>query len=194
MMYRILMFVFAIGFFSCSTEDMQPQFKTVDNIDVTMAGKNMVNITADIHFYNPNVVGCTVEKVNLTAFAEGNEVSTIESNSKQEVPAKSEFVIPIKSSVALNKPAANPSDLLPSDSNSAWASLNPVGNSDLGNISLLNPTQVVGINTQGSSLRNANLQLRSEPTNPRTNTNCPWNISTIEEDKFRKPLEIGAGA
>ena len=102
-MYRILMFVFAIGFFSCSTEDMEPQFKTVDNIDVTMAGKNMVNITADIHFYNPNVVGCTVEKVNLTAFAEGNEVSTIESNSKQEVPAKSEFVIPIKSSVALNK-------------------------------------------------------------------------------------------
>jgi hypothetical protein len=97
-------------------------------------------------------------------------------------------------SVGLNKPAANPSDLLPSDSNSAWASLNPVGNVDLQNINLLNPTQVVGINTQGSSLRNANLQLRSEPSNPRTNTNCPWNISTIEEDKFRKPLEIGTGA
>lgn len=93
------------------------------------------------------------------------------------------------SSVAMNKPASNPSDLLPSDSNSAWSSMNP--GSDLKNISLLNPTQLVGINTQGSSLRNANLQLRSEPANPRSNTNCPWNISTIEEDKFRKPLEIG---
>jgi hypothetical protein len=91
-----------------------------------------------------------------------------------------------------NKPAANPADLLPTDSNSAWASMNPVG--DLQNINLLNPQQVVGINTQGSSLRNANLQVRSEPPNPRTNTNSPWNISTIDDDKFRKPLEIGAGA
>tara|TARA_B100000902_G_scaffold397691_1_gene462246 strand:+ start:115 stop:666 length:552 start_codon:yes stop_codon:yes gene_type:complete len=93
------------------------------------------------------------------------------------------------SSSAMNKPASNPSDLLPSDSNSAWSSMNP--GSDLKNVNLLNPTQLVGINTQGSSLRNANLQLRSEPANPRTNTNCPWNVSTIEEDKFRKPLEIG---
>lgn len=93
------------------------------------------------------------------------------------------------SSSAMNKPASNPADLLPADSNSSWASMNPVG--DLKNINLLNPTQVVGINTQGSSLRNANLQLRSEPPNPRMNTNCPWNVSTIEEDNMRKPLEIG---
>jgi hypothetical protein len=93
------------------------------------------------------------------------------------------------SSGAMNKAASNPSDLLPSDSNSAWSSMNP--GSDLKNVSLLNPTQLVGINTQGSSLRNPNLQLRSEPANPRMNTNSPWNISTIEEDKFRKPLEIG---
>jgi len=96
------------------------------------------------------------------------------------------------SSVAINKPIANPSDLLPNDANSSWTDLNPIG--ELQNINLLNPTQVVGINTQGSSLRNANLQLRSEPPNPRTNTNCPWNISTIDDDKFRKPLEIGTSA
>ena len=94
------------------------------------------------------------------------------------------------SSIAMNKPVTNPSDLLPSDSNSVWAAMNPVG--EMKNVSLLNPKQVVGINTQGSSLRNANLQLRSEPPNPRTNTNCPWNISTIEDDKFRKQLEIGS--
>tara|TARA_X000000368_G_C23053320_1_gene722573 strand:- start:672 stop:1229 length:558 start_codon:yes stop_codon:yes gene_type:complete len=97
------------------------------------------------------------------------------------------------SSNAMNKPVANPSDLLPKDQNSAWSSLNPV-REDFSKINLLNPQQVVGVNTQGSSLRNANLQLRSEPPNPRTNTNCPWNISTIEDDKFRKPLEIGSSA
>jgi len=91
-----------------------------------------------------------------------------------------------------NKPVANPSDLLPNDSNNSWANLNPVSNADLKNVNLLNPTQLVGINTQGSSLRNANLQLRSEPANPRMNTNSPWNISTIETDQFRKALEIGS--
>lgn len=93
----------------------------------------------------------------------------------------------------INKPASNPADLLPINTNiSSWASSVPT--TDLKGINLLNPSQITGINTQGSSLRNANLQVRSEPANPRSNTNCPWNISTIESDTFRKPLEIGAGA
>lgn len=94
---------------------------------------------------------------------------------------------------AINKPASNPSDLLPSNNApSNWTTSIP--NNDLKGINLLNPSQLTGINTQGSSLRNANLQVRSEPANPRTNTNCPWNISTIETDNFRKSLEIGSGA
>ena len=98
----------------------------------------------------------------------------------------------LQSNNILNKAISSPSDLLPKDMKNSWANLNPVGNADLKNISLLNPTQLTGINTQGSSLRNPNLQLRSEPPNPRTNTNCPWNISTIEADQFRKVLEIGS--
>jgi hypothetical protein len=98
------------------------------------------------------------------------------------------------SQLVANKPVANPSDLLPSDANNTWANLNPIGNADLKNVNLINPTQLVGINTQGSSLRNANLQLRSEPANPRMNTNSPWNISTIDTDQFRKSLEIGSSA
>mgnify|MGYP001166503465 FL=1 len=95
---------------------------------------------------------------------------------------------------AINKPASNPADLLPSNNASSnWSAAGPPNN-DLKGINLLNPSQITGINTQGSSLRNSNLQVRSEPANPRTNTNCPWNISTIETDTFRKPLEIGAGA
>ena len=132
---------------------------------------------------NPSVNLPTENKVmgvaNPSTYAPFNGASQSTSNSAT-------------TSDSMNKPVANPADLLPSDANSSWASMNPVG--DLQNINLLNPQQVVGINTQGSSLRNANLQLRSEPPNPRTNTSCPWNISTIEDDKFRKPLEIGTGA
>jgi hypothetical protein len=87
------------------------------------------------------------------------------------------------------QPTLNPSELLPNDKNSEWANINPAS-SDLKNLNLLNPQQVIGINTVGSSLRNANLQVRSEPSIPKTNIG-PWNSSTIEPDTFRRPLEIG---
>tara|TARA_Y100000389_G_scaffold2875_1_gene2809 strand:- start:19909 stop:20376 length:468 start_codon:yes stop_codon:yes gene_type:complete len=38
--------------------------------------------------------------------------------------------------------------------------------------------------------RNANLQLRSEPANPKMDVG-PWNQSTDSADPYRRPLEIG---
>lgn len=90
-----------------------------------------------------------------------------------------------------SKPMTNPSDLLPRDKNSEWAQLNPCGSDDLQNISLLKAGHHIGINTVGSSLRNANLQLRSEPVIPKSNNVCPWSNSTIEPDCHRPKLEIG---
>jgi len=48
----------------------------------------------------------------------------------------------------------------------------------------------VGINTIGSSLRNANLQLRSEPIIPQAVVS-PFLNSTISPDLNRKAFEIG---
>ena len=86
----------------------------------------------------------------------------------------------------------NPADLLPLDSNSQWAELNPAGGADFKGISLLKAGYHIGIDTIGSTLRNANLQERSEPPNP-TNNVSPWMNSTIEPDLMRAPLEIGSG-
>ena len=47
-----------------------------------------------------------------------------------------------------------------------------------------------GINTVGNSLRNANLQLRSDPPISQVNAG-PWMQSTISPDVNRKQLEIG---
>jgi len=87
----------------------------------------------------------------------------------------------------------NPADLLPKDSNSQWAQLNPSGKGELSNINLLKAGYHIGIDTIGQTLRNANLQIRSEPPNPQLYVG-PWNTSTIEPDFMRPPLEIGSGA
>lgn len=86
-----------------------------------------------------------------------------------------------------NKEVLNPADLLPSDENSEWAKLNPVGSGDLMNVSLLKSGWNQGINTVGQSLKNANLQIRPDPSIPQM-TVGPWNNSTIEPDVNRRPL------
>jgi hypothetical protein len=87
----------------------------------------------------------------------------------------------------------NPADLLPKDTNSQWAQLNPAGKGDLANINLLKAGYHIGIDTIGQTLRNSNLQIRSEPPNPQVNVG-PWNLSTIEPDFMRPPLELGQGS
>lgn len=87
----------------------------------------------------------------------------------------------------------DPAELLPRDENSEWAKLNPMGNGDLQNVNLLKSGYHIGINTVSSSLRNANLQLRSEPPNPQMQVG-PWNNTTITPDINRRPLEIGSGS
>jgi hypothetical protein len=86
----------------------------------------------------------------------------------------------------------NPAELLPKDTNSQWAQLNPSGKGELANINLLKAGYHIGIDSIGQSLRNANLQIRSEPPNPQLSVG-PWNLSTMEPDYMRPPLEIGSG-
>jgi hypothetical protein len=87
----------------------------------------------------------------------------------------------------------NPSDLLPKDNNSKWAQLNPSGKGELSNINLLKAGYHIGIDTVGQTLRNANLQIRSEPPNPQLYVG-PWNNTTISPDFMRPPLEIGSSS
>jgi len=82
----------------------------------------------------------------------------------------------------------NPMELLPSDPNSQWAQVNPTGAGDIQGKNFLSAGALIGINTIGQSLRNANLQLRAEPPNPQTVVS-PWQNSTIEPDLNRRPLE-----
>lgn len=92
------------------------------------------------------------------------------------------------------KAVADPSELLPKDANSQWAALNP-GSMNQGDIlapDLLQAGYHIGLDTIGQSLRNANLQLRSDPIIPKSDIG-PWNQSTIEPDLGRVPLEIGSG-
>jgi hypothetical protein len=84
-----------------------------------------------------------------------------------------------------------PSELLPRDMNSIWAEQNPMGPGSLKGKNFLSAGALIGVNTVGQSLRNANLQVRSEPPNPQVAVSI-FNQSTISPDISHRPLEIGA--
>ena len=105
--------------------------------------------------------------------------------------AKTEPVPPTTAAVA---PIATPNELLPTDANSQWAALNPV-NMNQGSIlngDMLQAGYHIGLDTIGQTLKNANLQLRSDPIIPKQDVG-PWNQSTYEPDYGRIPLEVGYG-
>ena len=83
------------------------------------------------------------------------------------------------------KQQLQPGDLMPvKDESCVWNVPSP----ELMDRNFLKATDSVGIDTVSSSLRNANLQLRSEPANPQMKIS-PWMNTTIGPDLERRPLE-----
>jgi hypothetical protein len=82
-------------------------------------------------------------------------------------------------------------DLLPKDAaNSTWAAVNPAGQGDVKDQNFLQAGFHVGLNTTQGTLRNGNMQIRSEVANPQMVVS-PWMNSTLSPDMQRRPLEIG---
>ena len=80
-------------------------------------------------------------------------------------------------------------DLLPRDAaSSPFAQVNPAGQGNSDGQNFLTAGSLIGIDTVGQSLRNANQQLRSEPPNPQVKVS-PWMQTTINPDLSRRALE-----
>lgn len=81
-----------------------------------------------------------------------------------------------------------PHELLPREG--GFAESNPTAQGHLSNRNFFESGHHPGLNTQSSSLKNANLQLRSDPLIPRHDVG-PWHQSTIEADTNRRQFDIG---
>jgi hypothetical protein len=87
-----------------------------------------------------------------------------------------------------------PQDLLPEGQANQIETFNEgvpeIGEGILRGVNYLDAGFHTGVNTVGQSLRNANLNLRAEPPNPRTQVS-PWMMSTIDPDLARRPMSDG---
>lgn len=151
---------------------------TLDN----MTGKNVFSNVGQLEGDAPAQDSATPSEsgaVAPTATTDGEQFLAVSGMNSGSSPSNS----------CNNQKMMDPKELLPQDNNNEWSNIMP--NNDLKNVHMLSAGHHAGINTVGSSLRNANLQLRSEPVIPQSNVG-PWNNTTIEPDNLRRPLEIGS--
>ena len=104
------------------------------------------------------------------------------------VPAPGSTAKPSAVTALANPPMNVASDLLPKPTSPQVLDFGEFAPKALQGQNFLDVSQQIGVDTQGSSLKNANRQLRSDPPNPRTNVG-PWANSSIDTDLLRRPLE-----
>ncbi len=146
------------------------------------------------------------QKARLSDFPKINQpIKAADSDDKEEYPVLPtedkdtedyravDFEITRDSSDCYPRDRLTTEDLLPKDAaNSKWAQNNPASQGSVGDQNFLNAGSHFGIDTVGQSLRNANLQLRSDPPIPKIEGISPWMNTTIDYDSNRRPFEIGS--
>lgn len=123
-----------------------------------------------------------LNKINYSNQNEGENVMEHFSQNTQFEEQRNDSAFP--------KDQLTAQELLPSDNNSLWAQVNPVGEGSLKDKNFIQSGYHIGINTVGQTLRNANLQLRSEPPCPQVVVS-PFLQSTITPDTSRRVFEVG---
>lgn len=156
------------------------EYEMKENFDVRMTGNMDTNQSfSQAQDFPPE----TKRPMNGDLVGEGNQAQFSNNPAVQQ----------LRQAACFPKEMLTPEELKPQDNSSLWAQVNPAGEGSLKGRSFLQAGHNIGINTVGQTMRNANLQIRSEPPNPQVSVS-PWNQTTIEPDTARKPLEIGGCA
>ena len=124
-------------------------------------------------------------------FTQPNIPQAYETLQQRKQPVAANMNNPIQEYQKVSQTQPTPNQLLPKDTNSEWNSMNPSGSGELPSV-MFKAGWPIGIDTIGQSMKNGNLQLRSEPPCPQGSVG-PWNQSSFAPDYMRPPLEIGQG-
>jgi len=97
----IILLTITVCLLRCTIKE-KPEFLRVENIEIADSNSEIIVLTADAFFNNPNSVGGTLETEGITISVNDMEVATVSSKAF-DVPAKKEFSIPLTANIPTNK-------------------------------------------------------------------------------------------
>ena len=78
--------------------DEKPEFVGVDNLLIKDASSEVIYVSADAHFRNPNSIGGKLKTDGIKVFVNDVEMTTIVSE-EFDVPAEDDFTIPLEAAI-----------------------------------------------------------------------------------------------
>jgi len=101
----LILLTILLTIFSCSVNE-KPEFLRVGNIKVLESNRDVLVISADAFFLNPNDIGGQLKTDELKVYINDNDLGTV-STQAFDVPAQKEFKIPLKASVPIDNIISN---------------------------------------------------------------------------------------
>jgi|GEM_PF-1116735 len=100
-----VLFLSTLIIWGCN-KPVKPEFKKLNNVKFgsVMVDKGVgLNVSADALLNNPNAFGVTISKLDFEVFVDGTKVSDMVQEVSAEMPANSDFTLPLTFKVPLDK-------------------------------------------------------------------------------------------
>lgn len=96
---------------ACS-KPQKPEFKGVDNITINMDGMEVIHVTGDAVFHNPNAIDIRITGTNLEVFIDGIPAGKLERELDNVLKANENSGIPIEVDLPTDKVFSNPLQMI----------------------------------------------------------------------------------
>lgn len=98
----LTLILISLNFAYCSKPG-KPEFRKLENLEISSIKNGNLILNADAVFYNPNPAKVKVQKIDLNIFVNDQEVGSLAQVLDVIIPAKSEFRIPVKLNASTKK-------------------------------------------------------------------------------------------
>lgn len=98
-MKYIMPILFALLFFSACNKIQQPEFLGLQNFKLDNVNGNQIRLTADALMHNPNKIKAALSAIDIAIFYKEKQIGVINEAVEVEIPANSEFSVPIQANV-----------------------------------------------------------------------------------------------
>jgi LEA14-like dessication related protein len=100
---RFLIFILLASLLYSCTSIEEPTLERVEDVKILTLNKSKVEINANMILKNPNSFALDLEKAELVAMLDDVEVANIDQTYETEMPARSEFKMPVYINMDLDR-------------------------------------------------------------------------------------------
>lgn len=100
---RYMLLVFAVLLMASCDSYSEPEFRAVDNLQVSWVERQESILSMDVLYFNPNKARLKLKKASGEAWLDGTYLGRFSMDTLVHIPAKAEFTLPVTLQVDMSK-------------------------------------------------------------------------------------------